>query len=183
MASFISCAKPFAVSVSSLKSSSSARFAEPILPAAFIRGETVNATDVALTYLSPAPATSSSSFMPARERLFMLRSPALTIVRFSPVSSTTSLIVPIAARSAKSSITAVSSSSSMAHASLNATPAPQSCLNGLEQSARWRSTIASARGRTSGTLWWSVITTSMPSSYARSVASAALTPLSTVTIS
>ena len=69
-----------------------------------------------------------------------------------------------------------------AWASLNATPAPQSCFERDGQSGRLGFTTASAGGSSPGT-WWSVITTFMPRALASATASWAEIPQSQVTIS
>ena len=76
-------------------SSSTAVFALPILPAAFIRGAIPNAIEPA--FKSFIPATSRSAEIPGVGRDFMDFMPRSTITLFSSVSDTTSATVPIAA--------------------------------------------------------------------------------------
>ena len=88
-------------------------------------------------------------------------------MRFSPDICMTSATVPMAAsvqyREKRGSSR---SGPPRASTSFSATPQPAKCLKGYAQSARWGSTTATARGRTSRHSWWSVMTTSSPSELA-----------------
>ena len=66
--------------------------------------------------------------------------------------------------------------------SLNATPQPANSLNGYLLSFLLQSTTASASGISSPGSWWSVITISIPNSFAYFVSSIAVIPQSTVII-
>ena len=105
------------------------------------------------------------------------------MVRFSPVRGITSATVPMAARSPHCSSSSSGGQPSSAAHSLKATPAPERHLKGLSSSARAGSTTATASGSTAPGRWWSVTTTSTPSSAARLTSCTAETPLSTVMMS
>ena len=151
-------------------------------PVALIRGMAVKARVVAVGSRWTALCSSRAS-TPGRPPWPMSRSPAFTMVRFSPSKGTTSPMVPRAARSAYSSRMPWLSPSSNAVRSFNTTPAPERSLQGLWSPGWWASIRAAASGRLSWGRWWSVITTSMPSSRARATSSREEIPLSTVMMS
>ena len=131
----ICCASCAASSSSSLTSRENASFADPILPAAFIRGAIAKAMSCEVRREMSRPAASHSAISPGCSVQAMARRPCCTMMRFSPVSGTTSPIVPIAASSAKRS-SAPSQSSSIAAQSFKATPAPHRSRYALVSSRR-----------------------------------------------
>ena len=109
-------------------SSRTARSGAPMRPVALMRGITVKARLVAVAALPPMPLSSMRASTPARPPWAKMRSPALTMARFSPSTGTTSATVPRAAKSAYSSSTPAVSPPSRAITSFRATPAPERSL-------------------------------------------------------
>ena len=117
--------------------------------------------------------------------LLTRRRPFITIARLSPVSGMESAIVPIHASTSKSSGMALMSAAwSIYCANLNARPAPQYSLYGLESPSMCGSQVTAACfGSRPSARWWSSTTTVLPCSVAAlSRTSPAEMPLSTVMI-
>ena len=96
----ISSASSSACCSSSVIKRWTAREGSPILPVALMRGISVYATVSAESSLSSSPAIRIRARSPGRSVLFKSERPYLTRDRFSPVSGTTSPIVPRATKSA-----------------------------------------------------------------------------------
>ncbi len=156
------------------------------LPAALSRGARRNPTTPAVTPPGVTPATSMSAASPGRGALRRRPRPIVTRVRFSPTSGARSAMVPSATtsvsgrRASGSSTRAAPGSLSRAWASLNATPTPARCGHGAPGSF---GVTTMHSGSAPSISWWSVTTTSMPSSCARATSSRAPMPQSTVTSS
>ena len=153
MTSFSWRARPAARAGSWQSTSCRAVTALSIRPAAFSRGAMPKLTLSALTVLPASPVSSSRAHRPGRWVCCRLCSPALTMVRFSPVRGITSATVPMAARSLQNSSSSSGIQFSKAAHSLKATPAPHRSLKGLSSSRRLGSTTATAWGSTLGGTW------------------------------
>ena len=166
-----------------------ASFGSPILLAALIRGASMNATSSSVMYRWFTRATAQSFCSPTRGDFRITKSPYFASTLFSPISGTMSAIVasPAISRSHFSHPSGMPHASprsrayaSTPHTSLNASPAPQSSLNGYVSPSCLGSIMAKAGGGVSGTVWWSVTMTSMPCVCARCIASVSVIPQSTV---
>ncbi len=170
-------------SESSVSISSRAASARCRRPAALIRGPSRKPADWASTPPGSRSATAISARSPALRVAATAAIPWRAIRRFSSRSGTMSHTVARPARSKSSSALAGSrpAAAYSAAESLSTTPAAHSSPAGPSMPSGPRAGCTTGQSGSSGPgRWWSVTSTSRPSSRARATSATAVTPQSTV---